>query len=110
MPEIDLPQPLIDAQRTVDRAWAEVEDHRKSVNARRRAAAATEGRQADDARPWTGPALDPWTQADDDEHERRMATARAAAEARQAALTAAGLGSGYTIVQALHLAARPATV
>jgi hypothetical protein len=111
MPDVlQLPESLIEAQRAVDRAWAEVEDHRKSVNARRRADAAKAGREPDPARPWAGPELDPWTEADDARHEELLAAARAAAEARQEALAAAGLGGGYDVVQALHLAARAAAV
>lgn len=106
MAEIDLPEQLVQAQRAVNRAWAEVEAHRRDVDARRRRDAAAEGARPDEARPWSGPALPPWTDAENARHEELMAAVMAAADARQAALDAAGLGAGYTVVQALHVKAR----
>lgn len=98
---VDLPEQLVDAQRAVDAAWAAVEQCRKSVTARRRA----DG-QPEPGRPWAG--LAPWIPEETAEYDRLHASAIRAAEARRAAIDAAGLGHGYDVVQALHLAAQRA--
>lgn len=106
MAEIVFPDDLVAAQRRVDAAWAAVEAHRKGVDERRRGEARAAGARPDDARPWAPAPLPPWTEADDTRHAELMAEARAAAEARHAALAASGLGDGYEVVQGLHRAAR----
>lgn len=102
MPEITLPESLVDLQRAVYAAEAAVEAHRRGVDARRRA----EAEPVKDAPKWMSPELPPWTAEEDAEHARLMAILRAAAEARRAGLLAAGLGDGYDVVQTLHQQAR----
>jgi len=102
MPEITLPEPLVDLQRAVYTAESAVEAHRRGVDARRRAEAVP----VRDAPKWMSPVLPPWTPEDDAEHGRLMGALRAAAEARRAGLLAAGLGDGYGVVQTLHQQAR----
>lgn len=91
----DLPEDVIQLQRTAHAAWAAVEDHRKAVDARRRADAA-------------GGPLRPWTPGEDARHEQLMAAVRQAQQDLHAAVDAEeGLDRGYEIVQGLHKAARP---
>jgi hypothetical protein len=103
MPDIEFPPDLVAAQRRADAAWAAVEEHRKAVDAARRAEAVEDR----DRPKWASPELRPWTAEESARHEELMAEVREAAEARSAALSASGLGTGQDVVKALHAAARP---
>jgi hypothetical protein len=113
MPDITFPPDLVDLQRRSHEAWAAVEAHRKTVDARR----VTEADAADAARvaagerlaetpPWGRRTLPPWTEADDQEHARLMGEVLDAALALRAGIAGAGLDGGYDAVQGLHRAAR----
>lgn len=98
----DFPPNLVDLQRHVNTAWAEVEAHRIAVDAQRR-----EEAEPDNDRPkWASPALRLWSDEEDARHAELMAAVVAAAEARSKALAESGLGDGYDVVQDLHAAAR----
>lgn len=102
MPEITLPESLVDLQRAVYLAEAAVEAHRRQVDARRLAEAVP----VKDRPKWMSPELREWLPEEDAEHARLMTVLRDAAEARRAGLLAAGLGEGYDVVQTLHAQAR----
>jgi hypothetical protein len=114
--DIDFPADLIDLQRASHRAWAEVEQHRKTVDAARvaDADAADEARRAAGERipeipKWGRRTLRPWTEAEDAEHDRLLTAAREAAEALRARLLAFETPAGasrYDVTQQLHKAAR----
>lgn len=115
MPDIDFPPALVDLQRRAHAAWAEVEAHRKGVDARRVAEAdaadatlRAANQRVEEVPKWGRRALPPWTEAEDQEHARLMADVTAAAAALRAGLAGAGLGTGYDTVQGLHAAARGA--
>jgi hypothetical protein len=94
----EYPEHLVDLQRRVHAAWAEVEAHRKDVDAERQADPRAETK--------LGPALREWTTGEDAEHARLLGEATQAAGALRQALADAGLGHGYDVVQGLHKAAR----
>jgi hypothetical protein len=98
MPDIAIPPDLVDLQRRANAAWAAVEEHRKEVDQKRRDAprVVVDGRET----------LRDWTPDENAVHARLMAEVTAAADARLAGLAAAGLGTDYDVVQALHAAAR----
>jgi hypothetical protein len=104
MPDIEYPAELVELQKRSNAAWVAVEDHRKAVDAVRRAEATPEK----DRPKWMSPDLRPWTETESAAHEVLMAEVRAASEARSAALTVSGLGTGHDVVQGLHAAAREA--
>jgi hypothetical protein len=106
MSDPEFPPALVDLQRASTAAWDAVEAHRKQVDARRRKEAAARGAEPDQHRPWGGLPLEPWTEADDAEHERLLDAARQAAEALRAGIAEAGLDGGYEVTQGLHKAAR----
>ncbi|MFI1096676.1 hypothetical protein [Streptomyces sp. NPDC020917] len=106
MPDAEFPDPLIELQKRSDLAWAEVEAHRRDVDGRRHRDAQVEGAEADPARPWAGPDLPPWTEAEDARHEELMAAARTAADELRRALAESGLGGGAEVVRGLRRAAR----
>jgi hypothetical protein len=79
---------VLEAQRAFDSAWADVEGYRKKVDSDRRATAAIPdggGR----------PQLRPWSEEENQGFAERFATAKAAGEARAAAMVEAGLASTY---------------
>jgi hypothetical protein len=93
----DLPDDVITAQRTMDRAWATLETYRKAVDAARRA----DAQDTKDAL-----ALRSWNDQENAEYDRLHAAALAAAEARAIAMTANGIRSGFATEFALREAAR----
>jgi hypothetical protein len=106
MPDAEFPETLVELQRRSDQAWAEVEAHRRDVDGRRHRDAQAEGAAPDQARPWAGPALRPWTEAEDARHEELMAAARTAGEELHSALAESGLGGGAEVLRGLRKAAR----
>lgn len=90
-----------------------METHRKEVDARRVAEANEHDAQARAAgeriealATWQRRQLRPWTPQEDTRHAELMAAVTTAADALRAALTDAGLGNGYDVLQGLHKAAR----
>jgi hypothetical protein len=102
MSEIEYPPTLIAAQKAVDAAWAAVEEHRKAVDADRRATAQPPGERHE------RPVMRPWTPAEDAEHEELMGAVRQAQEKVAAGLEAAGLSPTYDVVQGVKRAAHAA--
>lgn len=101
-PNIEFPSELVDAQRAVDQAWADVEAHRKQVDSQRREDTPdTPGRPGWIARP-----MRPWTDTENTEHRRLMAAATAAQEAFAAAFATEGLRPDAATVQGLKNAAK----
>jgi len=98
------PDHLVDLQRASTAAWVEVEQHRKTVDAKRRREAA--GGVVDEHRPWGSVPLRPWTDAEDARHAELLDAARAAAEELRQGIRDAGLDGGYTVTQGLKDAAR----
>ncbi len=90
--------PLVDLQRRSTAAWDAVEAYRKLVDSQRRAEP-----RVDTTR---GPALRPWTPAEDAGYDQLHTAAVQAAEALRAGIDAAGLDGGYDVTQGLHKAAR----
>ncbi|SEO08601.1 hypothetical protein SAMN05216267_10172 [Actinacidiphila rubida] len=106
MPEAELPDALVALQKRCDQAWADVEAHRRDVDGRRHRDAQAEGAEADPSRPWAGPALRPWNDAEDARHEELTAAARAAGEELRRALAESGLGGGAEVLRGLRASAR----
>ncbi|MFJ2630810.1 hypothetical protein ACIO6U_02450 [Streptomyces sp. NPDC087422] len=104
MPDITYPDDLIAAQKRSHQAWVDVQTHRMTVDAARRA----EAGPVKDAPKWMSPALREWTPEERERHAALMAEATAAADALHQALAASGLGASYDVVQGLHRAARAA--
>lgn len=117
MPDIDFPPALVDLQRRSHAASAAAEAHRRQVDARRvaeadaaDAALRAAGERVAEVPKWGRRTLPPWTDADDQEHERLMGEVMAAAVALREALLARADGDWhplrYETVQGLHAAAR----
>ncbi|MEV6013813.1 hypothetical protein AB0M29_44715 [Streptomyces sp. NPDC051976] len=109
MADIDFPYSLVELQKRSHQAWADVERHRKEVDARRvadaderDAQARAVGERVEALATWQRRQLPPGTPAEDERHGELMAAVTAAAEALRAALVEAGLGNGYDVVQELH--------
>lgn len=102
----EFPPALVDLQIASTAAWDAVEQHRKQVDAERRAEAAASGARPDETRPWGAIPLRPWTDAEDARHAELLAAARGAAEALRAGILAAGLTPDYATTQGLKDAAR----
>jgi hypothetical protein len=100
--DIEFPSELVDLQRAADRAWAQLEAHRKQVDARRRQDTPdTPGRPG-----WVARPLRPWTEDEDEEHARLMGAAATAQEAVRAGIADAGLTPDVHTVQKLKQAAK----
>jgi hypothetical protein len=95
----EIPAPVAAAQRASDEAWAALQAYRESVNEKRHADPRVE-------HPKFGPILRPWTTNEDAEYDRLHAAVLAAAEARAAAMVAAGIVSTYDTERELRTAAR----
>jgi hypothetical protein len=112
MPDITFPPDLVDLQRRSHAALAGVEVHRKRVDARRVAEADAAdqalrdaGQRVAEVPKWGRRALPPWTDADDQEHNRLMGEVTTAALALRAGIAGAeGFDGGYDVVQGLHKA------
>jgi hypothetical protein len=96
----EIPDVVVQAQRAMDAAWAELEAYRKAVDADRRKTAqpATEGHRS--------PALRPWTEAEDARYAELHAAAVAAAEHRAAVMREHGVTSTWDTERAVRAAAR----
>lgn len=99
----EIPDEVAAAQRAADDAWAEIQAYREGVDAQRRADPRVE-------HPRFGPMLRPWTADEDTKYARLHAAVLAAAEARTAAMVAAGIVSTYEAEVGIRTAASAATV
>jgi hypothetical protein len=97
----EIPPEVAAAQRAADDAWAALEAYRRGVDEQRQADPRVE-------HPKFGPILRPWTTAEDAGYDRLHAAVLAAAEARAAAMVAAGIVSTYDSEREVRTAARAA--
>jgi hypothetical protein len=97
----EIPPEVAAAQRASDDAWAALEDYRKRVDEQRRADPRVDTGRGDTM-------LRLWTPEEDAEYDRLHAAVLAAAQARAAAMVAAGIVSTYTTEGEMRAAARTA--
>ncbi|NUP46142.1 MAG: hypothetical protein HOW97_02330 [Catenulispora sp.] len=96
----EIPDEVVQAQRVVDAAWAELAAFRKAVDADRRKTAQPPGERHG------LPVLRPWTDAEDARYAELHAAVVAASEARADAMRAAGIESTWDTERAIRAAAR----
>lgn len=96
----DIPETVVAAQTTFDRAWADLEAYRKQVDADRRTTAqpATERHRS--------PVMRPWTAEENAEYARLHAAVVQAAADRRAAMAAEGVTSSWDSERDIRAAAR----
>lgn len=89
-------------QREADLAWAALEAHRKQVDAQRR----QETPDAPGRPAWIARPMRPWTQAENEEHDKLLKAALSAQEAVRSGFIEAGIAPDFTAVHELKKAAK----